>query len=266
MRESCIGERIGESDHNSVITFVRAHKPALPVKTVTYRPLKSLDVSAFGNDLSLTSFVRHPSHDLESTVDQFTTSITIVLDTHAPWRWKTVIIHPRNLWFSDHIAAQRRLFRRTERLWRKRRLAVDADVLRMQQKDLAESIHRSKSTYYRNKIEESNGDRRGLFRVVNEVMLRSHIPRLPQHTAPTELAKRFANFFQEKMSNIRVGLGSRVGIESNTLNQTCVRPVLMSSFRPATTSEIRSIIMSSPRNGAFSTLCQLISSSRWSTF
>lgn len=154
VRESCIGERIGESDHNSIITSVRVHKPTLPVKTITFRPFKSLDLRAFSNDLSDTPFVCQPSHDLGEIVGQLSSSITSVLDTYVPWRRKTFVIRPRNPWFSDDIAARRRLCRRAERLWRKRRLAVDAETLRMHQSDLAVDIYQSKSAYYRKKIDE----------------------------------------------------------------------------------------------------------------
>ena len=66
----------------------------------------------------------------------------------------------------------------------------------------------------RKKIDESKVDRK--FRVVNDVeLLRSHIPWLSQHIILEELVATFADFFHEKIFNIRVSLECPVSIDSS---------------------------------------------------
>ena len=86
MRECHVTGPICEIDHLTVLTSIRARKPKLPMKTVCFRPWKSVDPEKFALDLSQSSFVAHPSDDLNTLLEQYTRGASEVLDKHAPLR------------------------------------------------------------------------------------------------------------------------------------------------------------------------------------
>ena len=75
VRDCCVSERIGGSDHHAVLTTVRAHKPSMPRKTIAYRPTKAFDLTAFAADLSWSPFVSLPTNDIDVILDQFSSSV-----------------------------------------------------------------------------------------------------------------------------------------------------------------------------------------------
>ena len=99
---------IGETDHLTVLTSIRARKPKLPMKTVRFRPWKSVDPKKFALDLSQSSFVAHPSNDLSTLLEQYTREASEVLDKHAPLRCRRLVLRLRCPWFDDAVADARR--------------------------------------------------------------------------------------------------------------------------------------------------------------
>ena len=248
VRESHVSASIGGSDHFSVLTTVRAHKPSLPLKTINYRPLKRLNIEEFTKDLIDSPFVSLPSDDLDSLLRQYDASVLSVLDKHAPICRRTFILRPYNPWYSNTIAAQRRQCRQAERKWRKSGLTVDAQIMQHRQKCLAESIFTAKATYYRDKISECAGNRRALSQFLNHAMSRRGSAKLPHHKSPGELAERFAAYFLQKIADIRASLDDQARPSALFLDRPDPQRVIPSFyiFRQTSPDEVRSIIIASP--------------------
>ena len=246
VRESIVSAGIGGSDHFSVLTTVRVNKPSLPTKSISYRPLKLLNIEEFAAGLRNSTFVTQPANDIDTLIRQYDASVLSALDKHAPVRRKTFILRPYNPWFSKTITAERRLCRRAERKWRKSALTIDAEILRSRQKCLARTIHEAKVTYYKGKIGECAGDKRGLFRLLNSAMLRKNDTRLPQASSPCELAKRFSHFFLDKIAVIRARLDGREGSAPLASAGPSSQRGQFYIFRSASSDEVRSLIMAAP--------------------
>ena len=112
VRQTLVTDPIGESDHLVVLTSIRALKPKLPMKTVCYRPCKSVDPEKFMVDLSQSSFITNPSDDLGELLEQFICSVSDVLEKHAPLRRRRLFLRPCCSWFNSAIADARRHSRR----------------------------------------------------------------------------------------------------------------------------------------------------------
>ena len=118
------------SDHASVYCTLLPDKPSLTTKNVAYRKLKSFDLESLKRDLSVSLLCSDPlnlhvhSHtedpcDLDALVGRYGTTLSRVIDCHAPLKAKTVKVRPTVPWYNDEIKAAKRLRRKGERTWRR---------------------------------------------------------------------------------------------------------------------------------------------------
>ena len=70
-----------------------------------------------------------------------------------------------------------------------------------------EPLVEAKSTYFTNKVKESQDDPKALFRLTRNMMGNSGEKILPVHTCKRKLANDFRAFFITKILNIRSELG-----------------------------------------------------------
>ena len=115
------------SDHFVVQCTLRISKPLLPLKKITFRPLKKIDIASFASDLAQLPVITDPASTCEALLEQYNTGVSQVLDKHAPLVSKSVVLRPVCPWFNDDVAEARRFCRRAERRWRLRKLTVDKE-------------------------------------------------------------------------------------------------------------------------------------------
>ena len=98
------------SDHFVVQCTLRISKPLLPLKKITFRPLKKIDIASFDSDLAQLPVINDPASTCEALLEQYNTGVSQVLDKHAPLVSKSVVLRPVSSWFNDEIAEARRVF------------------------------------------------------------------------------------------------------------------------------------------------------------
>ena len=106
VREYHVTGPICESDHLTVQASIRARKPKLPIKTVCFRPWKSVDPAEFALDLAQSLIVTNPSDNLSG--EQFTCGLSEVFDKHGPLHHRRLVPRPLYPWFNSAIADARR--------------------------------------------------------------------------------------------------------------------------------------------------------------
>jgi hypothetical protein len=94
------------SDHFSVISVLRAHRPPLPRKVVYFRSLSSIDVDQLTADLKLIPMIAEPSSTMEGLIEQYNIGVAGVINSHAPTKIMSFVIRPENQWFSSDIATR----------------------------------------------------------------------------------------------------------------------------------------------------------------
>ena len=67
-------------------------KPAPVQKEVTLRKLKDIDVEKFQNDILQSSLITNPPDDVTELIDQYNSTLSTILDAHAPARTKKITI------------------------------------------------------------------------------------------------------------------------------------------------------------------------------
>ena len=108
------------SDHKTVCIDLDLPKPTVHKTTFSCRQLKKINISEFNKDIAA-AFSNVENLDLDSLVKFFNSTMTLILDKHAPL--KTVPVTPRNKnpWFTPNLLTERRKRRQLERTWRNSR-------------------------------------------------------------------------------------------------------------------------------------------------
>ena len=139
--------------------------------------------------------------------------------------------------------------RRLERRWRKTRLTVDRELYTQQWVTVHKLICGAKENYYTELISELASDPKELFGTL-EMLLKGRTERLyPLRSSTEELANRFADYFEQKISTIRVELDCKRMEQQNPFPDTCLRQsdVLLRQFTPVTEVQLAKLIGKSVR-------------------
>ena len=94
------------SDHCFVLCSLSAPRPSPIVKQISFRKLKTLDLTAFKDDIARSDLFNDV--DPEKLVDLYNNTLCLLLDRHAPITSKNVLVRPNVPWInSDIIKAKR---------------------------------------------------------------------------------------------------------------------------------------------------------------
>ena len=231
------------SDHKRVLCNVDLPGPAPTRKSVTYRKLRNVDIEKFSEDIAISSLNNLEGSDLDIMIDQYNEILCSLLNKHAPLRSREIILRPHAPWFSDELRELKREKRRLERKYVNTNLTVHKEMYQMICTEYTKHIEAAKTEYFRKKVEDASHDQ--LFKFVDKFLNVKKAPILPKHESSKELAERFSEHFQMKITGIRREL-SASSLPSLTIedHETCLAPPL-SCFQPVSPSEIKRFIMSS---------------------
>ena len=105
-------------------------------------------------------------------------------------------------------------------------------------------MSKAKSYYYENMVSNNSATPKQLWKCINQILHRRPAPSLPTHASIKSLCNSFSSHFKDKICLIRSAFTDHtseiVNDDSPQLNSQ------LASFEPATTADVRKIIMSSP--------------------
>ena len=146
---------------------------------------------------------------------------------------------------TPEIIKSKRRRRYLERVWRKSRSSLDRSRHTRQCHLCNRQMSKAKSYYYENMLSNNSASPKQLWKCINQILHRRLAPSLRTHASIKSLYNSFSNHFKDKISLIHSTFTDHtpdtVNADSPQLNSQ------LASFEPATTAEVRKIIMSSPR-------------------
>ena len=175
--------------------------------------------------------------------DQYNTSLSTLIDKHAPLQVKTVTIRPKVSWFTEDVQEAKRRRRQAERRMIKSGLCIDRELYRKECDSYYECIYNARSTYLKNLI--ADADTKQLFNMVKSLSSPNQSSILPDHSSDSELANRFAKFFSEKVSNVVSSFTDSVPVPAITSSAAPYDHEL-SKFCLVSDSEVKKLIKSLP--------------------
>ena len=237
----------GLSDHYAIITDMNLKKPKMPTISVSTRHWKNVNIQDLCFDIeSQLENVNLEDGELDSCVNLFESTVRNILDDHAPLKTRTVKLQSESPWFNDDIRAARKTRRQLERKWRDNgKREVHRQEYRKQHDIVKNMINRAKIAHYSSLVEESSGNQKKLFNIVEKLLHKPKTPVLPSAHSDQDLANAFSHFFVTKIENIRRSFPTVSAILSQT--QPHKDPhCRLSVFEPTCVTEIKKLIMKSP--------------------
>ena len=194
-------------------------------------------------DLSNSDLLMHPKTPLLELTDQFSKTLSQLLDKHAPRQTKWTKLRPPSPWMSPEIIIAKRRRRYLERVWRRSRSSLDISRYTKQLHLCIRMMSKSKSDYYTSLLSHNSANPRQMWNSVNKILHREKSKPLPDHTYLDTLSSSFSNFFTDKITLIRSNFVTNV--RSHNFPEPPHVENIMNQFTPTTTSEVRSIILKS---------------------
>ena len=125
------------SDHAAVRCSICINKPAPRAKKKTYRKIKSVDINSLKHDIAQSDLCLQgcakrisSCEDLDKFVQGYNSTLSSILDRHAPLKSKVVRSRPQVPWYNQEIDEAKRMRRNSERTWRRTKSAEDLLVFK----------------------------------------------------------------------------------------------------------------------------------------
>ena len=208
-------------------------------KTIYYRNVENVNSEYFQRDTN-NALNNLQVSDFTTTVDTFHSSLQKIVDVHAPLRSKEICIKPNSPWFDAEYSALRRLRRKAEKRYRKSGSEVDKNEFKRLRYATTASANEKKRAFYKARLE--NCSPKVLFANINILLDEESETVYPTGSSDLEIANNFVAFFQDKVTKLR----SRIPVAPCSDSAENLNISKLTSFRPTTPDEIRSIISSFP--------------------
>jgi len=165
------------------------------------------------------------------------------MDIFAPCRSRYITLRPHAPWFNDSLRVAKQDKRRLERKWRKTRLEVDRQRYRDSCDDYHNLLRKAKSTYHIEKL--ASCDQRDLFREIEKMTKGKRQPILPKSTSECLLADLFADYFTNKVTDLRLCLDSPSITLSVPLDESNCS-TKFDTFQTVMPDQVHSVLKNSP--------------------
>lgn len=188
------------SDHLAVQCKLLLTKPR-PTKTfVSSRNLRSVDLDDFSRDLENSDLFKSYHHmDVSALIDSYNNTVSLLLNTHAPLKQRSILVRPCTPWFTPDILKAKRKRRKLERKWRTSKSDLNHQQYTEQCRIVNELVRDAKENYFSSFIENSDGDQRTLFRSIDLLLNRKPESRFPTCSSDHQLVENFNNFLLIKL-------------------------------------------------------------------
>ena len=224
------------SDHFPVFCNFNVQLNGKYFKEIEVRRLRQINNESFSVDLKNILDSLFMDQQFGFVIKDLSTALQKLVDYHAPKFIKSISVVDKAPWFNKEYRELRKLRRQAER---KKHISEEAFLL---YKDLCKKAsdlaNTKKKEFFSNKIQQSKGNSRTLYKVVNKVLDKQQTNVLPETDDIECLAKNFNQFYVDKIEKIRDKM-----VPTNTAEQ---RSDYMSTplfeFRPTNIDEIKDII------------------------
>jgi hypothetical protein len=232
------------SDHFAIHAILKVPTYSRPPHTTKFtRSLRSIDVSAFSNDILNSPLHSTQPLNLDSYISLFNSTLSSLVDKHAPLKSTSFSPRTQKPYITPIIRAAKSIRSKLETIYRRTRSLADLANFKHQSRALTNLITSSKRHYYRSLIVKHKDRPRQLWAALNSLLSRKSSPTLPITSSFPSLAASFLKFFDDKISKLCLAFNAA---PSPSIHIHPPRsPPSLQFFQPATTAEIRTAILSS---------------------
>ena len=228
------------SDHFLILTSLDLlPPPPKPATLRSFRHIDSINIEDFTSDISQSTLITDPPANLNDLVSCYNSTLTTILNKHAPIKTKTVHSTKSNPWFTPALQALKSARRRLEKNWKSFKTTSNLKLLRQATNFYHKSLLTAKRLYNSNLIAAQQTDSRKLWKTINSILHRDS-----KRSIPTATAEAFSSFFSDKITKLQSDIPPTATSPHSPDPPSL--PASLTSFYPATTDEIVRLINSSP--------------------
>jgi exonuclease III len=236
---------VSPSDHYPIFsTLTISPLPPPSLSEFSFRCLKSINISKFTRDILNSRLITHPPTNLSDLVDSYNTTLSSLLDKHAPLKTKTIRAKTPNPWFTPALAKLKSARRHLEKVWLRTRSFHDLQPLRTATNAYHSSIIRAKKLFNSSLISSSSSNPRKLWNSINKLLHRKPISQLPSSIDSKSLPHMFANFFSNKVLKLHSTIKSHFTNTSPHFQPRHI-PANLTVFTPVSRDELSKLISQS---------------------
>ena len=212
VRDICVDEHNTVSPVHKLVSFVIPfNKDVKQRKKIIFRDKKSLQPD--GVIRRITDAIINKRNELcphntliKECVKCFTELYNVIskeeYDTACPVIEKEIIVKDNAPWFNSELKTAKREKRRAEYLWRRRRTSSSRRIYIEAKNRYNSRMKQRKSVFYRNKIKDVGNDMNKLYSVLDNLTGHKKKNRLPEGYNDKDLAMKFLEFFDNKISRV----------------------------------------------------------------
>ena len=160
-------------------------------------------MEAMRKDLLSSELIVDPKNNSDALYSQYHSTLTTLIDKHAPSITKHVRSKYIPRWVNDSVIAAKETKRLFERLWRKNKSSFNRSQYIKKVHMYNKICMKAKSDFLKSRIHDNQDNPQKLWQTLNDVLHRSAAKVLPSVNSPQLLANKFVEFFTEKITNIR---------------------------------------------------------------
>ena len=139
-------------------------------KNIRYRQLKAIDFDALRQDVEKSELCTREYSDINELTSSYNSTLTSLLDKHAPIKEKVVVCRQRLPWFNSEIKCAIKTRRKAERKWRRTKSQQDFRAFKGARNRATFVMNGARCEYYTNLIAENSSNQRNLFRSTKSLL------------------------------------------------------------------------------------------------
>ena len=186
-----------------MIIFSKIHLKLISTSlTMFYGKLKNINIPALKIDLLWSSLFSQSHPNINEFAKRFNTTLSNLLDVHAPLLKKNITIRPRVSWFSDAIKMVKRCRRKAEKLWRKTRKKSDLIRFKSIKNEANHWLYPAKCDFYSKIVNENSHNQGKMFSVANRLLVPKNNLSFPEYQDKNHLVNKLGQYFARKIEKI----------------------------------------------------------------
>ena len=193
-----------------MFTKLGLSRPGLSVKTTTYRKIKSINLDSFHSDIQASSLCDDKQFDTTDDLDayarEYITTLSALLDRHAPLKTRRRVTRPVVPWYNETIDNAKRERKKAERKWRKTKAADDLLDFKSKRNHVTYLMNKARRDFCSEFMVENGADQRHqrklfrLFNAANKLLGMKDEPLFAEHLDKTIIANDIGRYFVRKVT------------------------------------------------------------------
>ena len=154
-------------------------------------------------DLHSSSLFSQTHLNINELAESLNTTLSKLLEIHAPLLKKNITTRPYVPWFSDEIKAIKRRRRKAEKLWRKTNKESDLMQFKFIKNKANYLMHRAKCDFYTRIVNKNSHNQSKLFSIAKNLLTPKNNLSFSNHQDKNCLVNELGQYFISKIDTIR---------------------------------------------------------------